>query len=175
MTAADVPFLPQCSPLSPVGRRESVARGAYAATLSSPWSRLSSLGERAPGAPSISQGRNSSRRPLHYEGRVGDARLLAGSAGTFSLENERFFSPRSGRACPLVPELTYPFCTRPEPRAHPAKAHNRVLDRTQEVAGSSPACSITGTRSSQFAARPKRAQFATFDMSAAVSPRAAGN
>jgi hypothetical protein len=38
-------------------------------------------------------------------------------AGTFLLETERFFSSRSGRACPLVPELTYPFCTR-HPQTH---------------------------------------------------------
>jgi len=53
------------------------------------------------------------------------------------------------------------------------------LDRTQEVASSSPASSITGTRSSHLAARqasnPKRSQFANFAISAAVSPRAAGN
>src|SRR5688572_28286123 len=33
-------------------------------------------------------------------------------AGTFSLETTRFFSSWSGRAYTLVPELTYPFCTR---------------------------------------------------------------
>lgn len=27
-----------------------------------------------------------------------------------------FFSSSSGRACPPVPELMYPFCTRPEPQ-----------------------------------------------------------
>ena len=31
-------------------------------------------------------------------------------------EIEEFFNSRSGRACRLVPELPYPFCTRPEPQ-----------------------------------------------------------
>ncbi len=33
-------------------------------------------------------------------------------ASTFYLESPQFHGPMSGRPCPLVPELTYPFCTR---------------------------------------------------------------
>jgi hypothetical protein len=36
-------------------------------------------------------------------------------AGMFSLQIDRISLIFGGRACPPVPELTYPFCTRPEP------------------------------------------------------------
>lgn len=52
--------------------------------------------------------------------------------GLFSLETERFFGSRSGRACPLVPELTNPFCTPREPtRRRMLRADDQRLDRTQ--------------------------------------------
>ena len=45
------------------------------------------------------------------ERQVRDARPLAGRAATFSPEIGLFHGPRSGRPCPLVRGLTYPFCT----------------------------------------------------------------
>jgi hypothetical protein len=53
-------------------------------------------------------------------------------AGTFSLETERFHNSGSGRACPLVPELTYPFRTR---AADPRRAGRRSWARTGCQAG----------------------------------------
>jgi hypothetical protein len=43
---------------------------------------------------------------------VRDGSSLAAGTGMLSLETRRFFGSYSGRACPPVPELTYPFCTR---------------------------------------------------------------
>ena len=67
----------------------------------------------------LSRRADSNRGPLHYEGRTSEGRASTrvhsrARKGTFSLENRQFFSSGNGRACPLVPKLTYPFCTRPD-------------------------------------------------------------
>jgi len=56
---------------------------------------------------------DSNRGPLHTrEGRVGDARPLAGTLGHVLAGNRTVHDSRNGRTCPLVNALTYPFCTR---------------------------------------------------------------
>ena len=79
-----------------------------------------------PGTPS-SRGKDERGTRVHAGAR----------AGAFSLETEQFLNPRSGRACPPVPELTYPFCTRP---GAAGRSCGRMVaaDRTQEVGGSRP-------------------------------------
>ncbi len=57
---------------------------------------------------------DSNRGPLHYEGRTSEERASTRGRARcmISLEIEPFFGSSSGREYPLVPELSYPFCTR---------------------------------------------------------------
>ena len=72
----------------------------------------------------------------------GDARPRAGTDGHVSTGNDRFLSSRSGRACPPMPELTYPFCTHALPLSRgllvgvarvPARQERRVARRRRRA------------------------------------------
>jgi hypothetical protein len=56
---------------------------------------------------------DTNRGPLHYEGKTSrDARPFAGTRGHIFPGELAVRRSCSGRTCPPVPRLTYPFCTR---------------------------------------------------------------
>jgi hypothetical protein len=93
-------------------------------------------------APAKSPRQSGSRRADSNRGPLNDERRTVGNAraraGNFSLQTKLFFRSPTGRACPLIRAVMYPFCTRVEFRERRATGRSSTSLQPSEARLQSP-------------------------------------